>query len=474
MSGRRIALLVATHRYQDASLRQLAAPAADATALAELLRDPQIAGFDVTVLTNEPHYVVGEAIGEFYRDRQRDDLALLYFTGHGLKDDDGRLYLAMANTKSNGLLFTGLPAEQINEAMQGCVSRQKVLILDCCYGGAFPAGRTAKGDSAVHTFERFGGKGSVVLTASDATQYSFEDNALSGQGPRSLFTHFLIEGIRTGGGDLDGDGDISLDELYTFVHDRVVDEMPQQRPKIQQNVEGRIVIARNVRWTLPRYLSNAIESPLARDRLAAIDGLSHLYRVGNTNVRGCVVDQVRKMTDDDSRSVSAAATRFLTALSTGAGAPVAETSPAPTEKSQPSAEPRPGPDRRDTIREALSLWQGCDGVYFAPAIPARRLEMTSKALNVPSDEEIVVFVNLSMFGYKDALLFGLRGMYARNMFQSPRVKHTAYETIKGLEISSTPAFVGFMIGNAKFSTSGAKVPNESFVDALRSLQRALD
>jgi Caspase domain len=82
---RRLALLVATYRYQDVGLRQLTAPGHDAEALAEVLRDPEIANFDVTVLVNEPHYVVGEAIGEFYRNQRRGDVTLLYFTGHGLK-----------------------------------------------------------------------------------------------------------------------------------------------------------------------------------------------------------------------------------------------------------------------------------------------------------------------------------------------------------------------------------------------------
>jgi uncharacterized caspase-like protein len=90
-----------------------------------VLRDPRIAGFEVTTLVNEPHHRVGEAIGEFYRDRRRDDLTLLYFTGHGLKDDEGRLYLAMANTRRDSLLFTALSAEQIDQAMAACASRQK-------------------------------------------------------------------------------------------------------------------------------------------------------------------------------------------------------------------------------------------------------------------------------------------------------------------------------------------------------------
>jgi uncharacterized caspase-like protein len=103
--------LVATYSYQDAGLRQLAAPGHDAEALAEVLRDPEIANFDVIILINEPHYVVRNAIGEFYPNRRRDDLTLLYFTGHGLKDDQGRLYLAMTNTKRDDLLFTALSAQ---------------------------------------------------------------------------------------------------------------------------------------------------------------------------------------------------------------------------------------------------------------------------------------------------------------------------------------------------------------------------
>ncbi|MGW3246541.1 caspase, EACC1-associated type, partial [Streptomyces sp. NPDC001070] len=308
--GRRLALLVATYDYEDTGLRRLTTPAHDAEAFAAVLQDPDIAGFEVTTLINEPHYRVGEAISDLYRERRRDDLTLLYFTGHGLKDDDGRLYLATANTRRSSLLFTSLPAEQIDQAMSGSMSRRNVLILDCCYSGAFPAGRT-KGDTDVHTLERFQGRGRTVLTASDATQYSFEGNQPQGEAAQSVFTRYLVAGLRDGSADLDGDGDITIDELYSFVHDRVVDEMPQQRPKKQDNVEGRIVIARNVNWSLPAHLRNAIDSPIANARIDALDGLARLYRIGNETVRGTVLEEIRRLATDDSRGVSAAAAAQL-------------------------------------------------------------------------------------------------------------------------------------------------------------------
>ena len=312
--GRRVALLIATYDYQDTGLRRLTAPAHDAEALAAVLKDPAIAGFEVTTMVNEPHHRIGEAIGDFYRDRRRDDLTLLYFTGHGLKDDNGLLYLAMTNTRRDSLLFTALSAEQIDQAMEGCVSRQKVLILDCCYSGAFPAGRISKSDTAVHALERFQGRGRTVLTASDATQYSFEGNQAHGQAVQSVFTRYLVQGLRDGSADLDGDGDITLDELYGYVHDRVVDEMPQQRPKKQDNVEGRIVIARNINWSLPAHLRHALGSPIATDRLGAVDALAHLHRIGNDLVRRHALAGLQGLADDDSRLVSAAAAEHLRAL----------------------------------------------------------------------------------------------------------------------------------------------------------------
>ncbi|MGZ4492974.1 MAG: caspase, EACC1-associated type [Nocardioidaceae bacterium] len=335
----RKALLVATYDYRDPGLRRLTAPAHDAEALAEVLQDPDIAGFEVSTLVNQPAHVVGEAIADFYRDCRRDDLTLLYFSGHGVKDDEGRLYLAMSNTRRDALLFTGLSAAQINDAMDACVSRRKVLVLDCCYSGAFPAGHTAKGDDSVHTLERFQGKGRAVLTASDSTQYSFEGETVAGRGTRSLFTRFLVEAIRTGEADLDADGDIALDELYSYVHDRVVATMPQQRPKKQEDVDGRIVLARNVHWTLPAHLRNAIDSPIAAQRLAAVDELAHLHRVGNEIVRAAVARELAALADDDSRAVSAAAVALSTRLG-GSSAP----SSVPPPRAAPAPESHAAPE----------------------------------------------------------------------------------------------------------------------------------
>ncbi|MET9001882.1 caspase family protein [Amycolatopsis sp. NPDC004169] len=340
----RHALLIATETYADPALRRLTAPGGDARELAAVLSDPAIAGFEVTTLVDQPHHVVGEAIGEFYRGRRRDELTLLYFTGHGVKDDDGSLYLAMANTRRDSLMFTALAAELVDRAMAGCPSRQKVLVLDCCYSGAFPAGRLAKAGTDVHTLERFQGRGRAVLTASDATQYSFEGDGVVGSAARSVFTRHLVAGLRDGSADLDGDGDVTVDELYSYVHERVVAEMPRQRPKHQSDVEGRIVLARNPRWQLPEYLRNGLASPIASDRLTALEGLKRLHRVGNEVVRARTAEEIARLTEDDSRMVSAAAVAWARESEGRAAAPVVAT-PAPERVAvEPAPEPESAPE----------------------------------------------------------------------------------------------------------------------------------
>ena len=65
--GRRSALIVACSDYLDPGLSELRAPAADAAALAAVLSDPKIGGFEVRTLLNEPAHVVNEAVEDFLR-----------------------------------------------------------------------------------------------------------------------------------------------------------------------------------------------------------------------------------------------------------------------------------------------------------------------------------------------------------------------------------------------------------------------
>ena len=247
--SRKLALIIGNSQYQDPRLAQLLTPQEDVTDLAAILRAPDIGGFDeVKTLVNETDANIRLSIEDFFADKKSDDLLVIYFSGHGVRDEQGLLYLAVNNTRANRLRATAIPSEFITGEMDRSRSRRQVLILDCCHSGAFAQGSKAMTGESAGTGPAFEGigYGRVVLTATDATQYAWEGDKVIGQADRSVFTHYLIEGLRTGEADTDLDGTITLDEMYDYVYEKVVTVTPSQTPgKWSYKQQGDIVIARN-------------------------------------------------------------------------------------------------------------------------------------------------------------------------------------------------------------------------------------
>ena len=232
--------------YLDGSLRRLRAPAGDAAELRDLLADPEIGGFAVTSVVNERAQRMRLAIEDFLADRRPDDLLLVYLSCHGLMDARRRLYFAARDTIKNRLAASGVEAHWLLDQLEECRARRQIVILDCCFSGAFAHG--SKGDDDVGLGDRLvgEGRGRVVLTASRGTEYSFEGEALQGEdSPRgSVFTSALIEGIRTGAADLDDDGVISVDDAYAYAFEQVRESGTQQTPqRWLYGAEGSMLLA---------------------------------------------------------------------------------------------------------------------------------------------------------------------------------------------------------------------------------------
>jgi hypothetical protein len=287
MAGARSALIVATYQYVDPRLRMLKAPQRDAEALAEVLGDPAIGGFDVRTVVNQPSHVISVELAEFFARRHADDVLLVHFSCHGVKDDSGELFLAAADTRMDLLEATAVASGFVNKSMTRSRSGCVVLLLDCCYAGAFARGMTRAG-SDVDVTDRFGGRGRAVITASTALQLAFEGDDLTAgsqeaPGP-SVFTRALVDGLRTGEADRDADGVVSLDELYAFVHDEVTRVNPDQTPqKWLFDVAGDLYVARRSTPVtrpseLPAPLVESMESLLAWERQSTIEPLTTLLR----------------------------------------------------------------------------------------------------------------------------------------------------------------------------------------------------
>jgi hypothetical protein len=333
--ARKLALIIANSQYEDAQLSKLAAPDVDARALAEIFETPEIGGFDdVLPVLNEGLAGVRKAIARFFDLRHRDDLLVMYFSGHGVRDEQGHLYLAVRDTERAVLAGTAIEASYVTARMDRSASKRLVLVLDCCHSGAFGYGSKAAQGASVGTATAFEGtgRGRVVLTATDATQYAWEGDQVIGEVENSLFTHYLIEGMRTGAADRDEDGKITIDELYDYVYDRVLHETPRQTPgKWAFGQQGEIVIAKNpalARAKLPQELEESLGSKLPSVRLEAVLELGNIVR-GHHEVRAQAArDALKRMTEDDSRRVAGAAIDILKALEQGVD-PVRKIGPEP-------------------------------------------------------------------------------------------------------------------------------------------------
>jgi uncharacterized caspase-like protein len=327
MGGSRVALVVANDQYADPGLRSLAAPAQDAAALAEVLTDPSVGGFDVRVLHNESAQEIRFAVEDFFADRAPEDLLLLHFSCHGLKNAAGELFLAVADTRPTRLASTAVAADFVNRQMADSRAQRIALFLDCCYGGAFPRGMVVRAAGEAQVRDAFagqeqvgGGRGRVIVTASSAMEYAFEGGQLTADAstPRpSVFTSAVVDGLTTGEADKDGDGWVGLTELVGYVTDRVHRVTPNQNPQMWTfGSQGELLIARSrirriTAAPLAPELSQAMESPLPAARFGVVDYLRE--RLGDADLAQAYAawQALHRMVDDDSRKVSEAATEAI-------------------------------------------------------------------------------------------------------------------------------------------------------------------
>lgn len=249
--SKRLGLLIGNSVYRDNTLARLAAPDVDVGDFADVLLDPEVGGFDdVNVIVNVSAAIARRAISDFFSSKDREDLLLLYFSCHGVLDENGRLYLAFKDTERQLLRATSISAAYITDEMNASRSQRQVLILDCCHSGAFARGSKGATGASVGTASAFEGTGfgRVVLTATDATQYAWEDDQVSGQAINSLFTRYLVQGLQSGEADTNKDGRITVDELFDYIYPLVVKRTPKQTPgKWSYKEQGEIVIASNAK-----------------------------------------------------------------------------------------------------------------------------------------------------------------------------------------------------------------------------------
>ncbi|NUP49062.1 MAG: caspase family protein [Catenulispora sp.] len=139
------------------------------------------------------------------------DTVVCYFAGHGIRDTDGRLCLALpwSLDKKSEAERTALPVERIMAVLRGSRAKRRIAILDCRY-----AGRAMRAPSAfnVHLLTACGQNEKLPPPAGQRT---------------TPFTGALLDLLRNG---VPGAGRwLTLGDLYRWIGGSADDPTPHQR-----------------------------------------------------------------------------------------------------------------------------------------------------------------------------------------------------------------------------------------------------
>ncbi len=229
------ALLVGNSVFEaDASLHPLNAPAQDVARLHRALVDPATGMFDeehVRMVVERTSDELLDELDVFFAEAHRDDLLLLYYSGHGLLDERNQLFLCGRNTRSHRLLRTAVGNVRINEFIEQSVARCTVIILDCCSSGMFKGGPAAV---------PLAGPGRYVVSSTRGPALANDATTPTGT---SLFTEHLVNGLLGAAEDRDGDGYLDLREIYDYVRVRLT-ETSKQVPHCRFDGDAAVVLAR--------------------------------------------------------------------------------------------------------------------------------------------------------------------------------------------------------------------------------------
>ncbi len=299
MSERKLAVVVGCARFQSKAIKDLKYSENDARAVYAKLTDPAIGGYseeNTRLLLSNPYQIVTTTIQDVLQDARPADTVLVYFAGHGLRDEQGELCIAATDTYIEHLRYSSVRSDDIRHEIRNCRCKRICLILDCCFAGAFGSeGRAVLTSEDVSAgVDKLAGEGTVILTSSQSTEESREVGKLG----HGLFTYHLLNGL-DGGADADGDGLITPYELFKYISLKMDDQVGRhQHPLFKGEIAGEFHIVRNPRKEVLAELRDEVESLRKSKRyIAALETIERGYeKFRDTPLQGSL-DELREETE---------------------------------------------------------------------------------------------------------------------------------------------------------------------------------
>jgi hypothetical protein len=269
--GKKKAMVIGVSDYDN--LESLTFCRNDANSMVKIL---STLGYEITDYTNLLGYVewqkMRDAIIEYFNNPnlRHDDTVIFYYSGHGVSDINGNIYFATSEIDPFLPSKRGLSFDELTKVMQASASSQIVTILDCCYSGSAQISKGNEDDrakfglSAINRVSRTfrHGEGICLLASSQSYQeaYKLEEQ------DHSLFTYFLLEGLKGDKEATDSDGYVTVDSLSNYVYDKIMelpeDKRPKQKPLRKVEASGDIILAYYPHFrNINKPISNSLDIP---------------------------------------------------------------------------------------------------------------------------------------------------------------------------------------------------------------------
>ena len=200
LEGTRRAVIVGINKYQDPDIPELMGAENDAQELYERLVNPDIADFKI----HDEHILLGrrataerirKAISDvFWQTDDPCDLALFYFSGHGLVYGGDDSYFAPWDFSKNNPFIWGASIPEFKRVFSRSTASTVIVILDCCYSGVATQGEKAIPNPKSEyeaTLKTLSGEGRIIFASSSLTKYPGKSsNHTSTKRRLMLMAHF--------------------------------------------------------------------------------------------------------------------------------------------------------------------------------------------------------------------------------------------------------------------------------------------
>ncbi len=209
---------------------------------------------------------------------RENDVALFYFSGHGVKDAKGKLYFPTDDYFKNRdnpkrCEQFALAFDKIFDVLKqaGCANR--IVVLDACHAGAAvsaksSADREITSDELKELFLSTSAKASgdapvSVFASSSGNQLSRNYPSMQ----TSVYTYWFCDAFSSHNADKNRDKKISLNELSDYLNDKVVEQTSDNDRKKQTPTA--VIVARESELVFPyAALSHKVVCDKCAERLA--------------------------------------------------------------------------------------------------------------------------------------------------------------------------------------------------------------